>query len=101
MVVLGLTICALGTVSEEGEEQAWTGCGLQKRGRLLYLSGGVWWGQEIHPCCFSAYETLAHSVLIFHYCPTSEMGRQRLCHVKTTSLLGGLVPGAAARPGIS
>lgn len=38
MVVLGLTICALGAVSEEGEEQAWAGCGLQKTGRLLHLS---------------------------------------------------------------
>ena len=58
-------------------------------------------GANIHPCCFSTYETLAHSALSFPYCPTSEMGRQGLCHVKTTSLLGGLAPGVAARPGIS
>lgn len=58
-------------------------------------------GAKIHPCCFSTYETLALSALIFHYCSTAEMGRQRLCHVKTTSLLGGLTTGAAARPGIS
>lgn len=79
---LRVDILCLGLCSEEGEEQVhmvWTS--EERQASPPELRDVV--GARNSSMLFSTYETLAHSVLIFHYCSTSEMDRRRLYHVKT------------------